>query len=94
MLDFLSDEVKAQLTTVNSDDGDSIRKVTMGRPTRKQAWCVKHGQECPLPFSALHVSGTPCVRHSTTGKQEGLKGKNSVVYFAWCRQRVDCKEAT
>ena len=59
---------------------------------KDKVWCVKHGKECPVVWSHIHVAGVPCIDHSSWGKRKGDKGSTNIVYYTWAATRAKMRE--
>ena len=93
MLDLMTDDVKAYVQTIPHNNVERTRSSILSRPLRRQAWCVRHGKMCRVRRAHIHVAGVPCVNHSKLGKRTGFGGETNHVFYVWCRQRRDLKEA-
>jgi len=67
----------------------NIKQEVMSSTTRKKAWCVRHGDWCPISQSDLHVAGSHCTDHSTMGLREMDFGTKRIFLYIWARQRLD-----
>ncbi len=84
VLDFLPSKLKRKVDKHTTSDVISIKDEIIYAPTKRKLYCHRNGKHMPVARSMLHIAGSPCVDHTTYGKQEGLLGEQIRYLWAWC----------
>ena len=68
--------------------------VRKGLAVNRYAYCYAHRRQCTLKCADVHIAGTPCIAHSSIGKQKKNGDATVLVFLCWVNIRLLMQEAT
>ena len=92
ILEIMPPDLERQVARIPPCENETLRSRILSTPLRRSAWCIRCCKDCPVTRAHCNVSGVPCVDHSRRGTRSGFKGHSNIVFYVWCRQRIDLKE--